>query len=175
MGFELYCDPNGATNALWHTLWQAGQPHGMTPFGMRAMMSLRLDRILSARGCQNSRPTTPLPKPVLDRFISFRQEHCRFHRPQPPRRPNGLTPPDRQAGQHSRSMPLDADVRGLRAGLARRRGSGISAPRAAIHIFAEKSIAFALVPRAAVTDDLQAEIEILGQLRPAKRLLEPLL
>jgi dimethylglycine dehydrogenase len=40
---------------------------------------------------------------------------------------------------------------------------------------AEKSIAFALVPRAAVTDDLQAEIEILGQLRPAKRLLEPLL
>jgi hypothetical protein len=26
-----------------------------------------------------------------------------------------------------------------------------------------------------VTDDLQAEIEILGQLRPAKRLLEPLL
>ena len=40
---------------------------------------------------------------------------------------------------------------------------------------AEKSIAFALVPRAEVTDDLQAEIEILGQLRPAKRLLEPLL
>jgi len=40
---------------------------------------------------------------------------------------------------------------------------------------AEKSIAFALVPRAEVTDDLQAEIEILGQLRPAKRLWEPLL
>ncbi|MDO7699129.1 MAG: hypothetical protein MUQ35_00125 [Planktomarina temperata] len=31
------------------------------------------------------------------------------------------------------------------------------------------------MPRAEVTDDLQAEIEILGQLRPAKRLLEPLL
>jgi len=40
---------------------------------------------------------------------------------------------------------------------------------------AEKSIAFALVPRSEVIDDLEAEIEILGQLRPAKRLLEPLL
>jgi hypothetical protein len=32
-----------------------------------------------------------------------------------------------------------------------------------------------LVPRAMVTDDLVVEIEILGQRRDAKRLLEPLL
>ena len=40
---------------------------------------------------------------------------------------------------------------------------------------AEKSIAFALVPRSCVNDNLAVEIEILGHRRPAKLLLEPLL
>ena len=40
---------------------------------------------------------------------------------------------------------------------------------------ADKYIAFALVPRNCVTDNLAAKIEILGQRREAKVLLEPLL
>ena len=47
LGYEIYCDPM-AQRALWETLWTAGQPHGMRPFGMRAMMSLRLDRFFGA-------------------------------------------------------------------------------------------------------------------------------
>ena len=39
----------------------------------------------------------------------------------------------------------------------------------------DKSIAFALVPRSCVTDYRAAKIEILGQRREAKILLEPLL
>ena len=39
----------------------------------------------------------------------------------------------------------------------------------------DKSIAFALVPRSCVTDLRAAKIEILGQRREAKILLEPLL
>ena len=40
---------------------------------------------------------------------------------------------------------------------------------------AEKSIAYALVPRSCVSNNLVVEIEILGQRREAKILLEPLL
>ena len=32
-GFEIYCDVM-AQQSLWNTLWTAGQPYGMTPFGM---------------------------------------------------------------------------------------------------------------------------------------------
>ena len=44
LGYEIYCDLP-SQRALWDVLWDAGQPHGMRPFGMRAMMSLRLTRV----------------------------------------------------------------------------------------------------------------------------------
>ncbi|MBZ0122483.1 MAG: FAD-dependent oxidoreductase, partial [Roseovarius sp.] len=47
LGYEIYCDPM-AQRALWSVLWQEGQRHGMRPFGMRAMMSLRLDRFFGS-------------------------------------------------------------------------------------------------------------------------------
>ena len=47
LGYEIYCDAMDQ-RSLWHVLWHAGQPHGMIPFGMRAMMSLRLDRFFGS-------------------------------------------------------------------------------------------------------------------------------
>ena len=47
LGFEIYCDAI-AQRQLWNTLWAAGEPHGMTPFGMRTMMSLRLDKFFGS-------------------------------------------------------------------------------------------------------------------------------
>ncbi|MGB1236328.1 MAG: glycine cleavage system protein T, partial [Planktomarina sp.] len=47
LGYEIYCNPMDQRN-LWSTLWTAGQPLGITPFGMRAMMSLRLDRFFGS-------------------------------------------------------------------------------------------------------------------------------
>ena len=46
-GFEIYCDSTDQ-QSLWNTLWTAGKDYGMTPFGMRAMMSLRLDRFFGS-------------------------------------------------------------------------------------------------------------------------------
>ena len=40
--------------------------------------------------------------------------------------------------------------------------------------YADNSIALALVPRALVTDDMKVEIEIMGKLRPARRITTPL-
>ena len=168
-GFELYCDPM-AQRTLWDSLWEAGKPHGMTPFGMRAMMSLRLDRFFGSWLSEFS-PDYTAAETGLDRFISFRKPVDFIGRSAA--EAERLTPPERQLVIFEVDA-LDADVVAYEPVFINGTVQGFCTSGGYSH-HAEKSIAFALVPRAAVTDDLQAEIEILGQLRPAKRLLEPLL
>ena len=168
-GFELYCDPM-AQRTLWDSLWEAGKPHGMTPFGMRAMMSLRLDRFFGSWLSEFS-PDYTAAETGLDRFISFRKPVDFIGRSAA--EAEHLTPPERQLVVFEVDA-LDADVVAYEPVFINGTVQGFCTSGGYSH-HAEKSIAFALVPRAAVTDDLQAEIEILGQLRPAKRLLEPLL
>ncbi len=69
LGYEIYCDPTQQRH-LWHTLWDAGQAFGMRPFGMRAMMSLRLDRFFGSWHREFSQDYTAA-ETGLDRFISF--------------------------------------------------------------------------------------------------------
>ncbi|MEO0402373.1 MAG: FAD-dependent oxidoreductase, partial [Pseudomonadota bacterium] len=47
LGFEIYTSPMHQRH-LWDVLSEAGKPHDMTPFGMRAMMSLRLDKFFGS-------------------------------------------------------------------------------------------------------------------------------
>ena len=168
-GFELYCDPM-AQRTLWDRLWEAGKPHGMTPFGMRAMMSLRLDRFFGSWLSEFS-PDYTAAETGLDRFISFRKPVDFIGRSAA--EAERLTPPERQMIIFEVDA-LNADVVAYEPVFINGTVQGFCTSGGYSH-HAKKSIAFALVPRAAVTDDLQAEIEILGQLRPAKRLLEPLL
>ena len=168
-GFELYCDPM-AQRTLWDSLWEAGKPHGMTPFGMRAMMSLRLDRFFGSWLSEFS-PDYTAAETGLDRFISFRKPVDFIGRSAA--EAERLTTPERQLVIFEVDA-LVADVVAYEPVFINGTVQGFCTSGGYSH-HAEKSIAFALVPRAAVTDDLQAEIEILGQLCPAKRLLEPLL
>ena len=168
-GFELYCDPM-AQRTLWDSLWEAGKPHGMTPFGMRAMMSLRLVRFFGSWLSEFS-PDYTAAETGLDRFISFRKPVDFIGRSAA--EAERLTTPERQLVIFEVDA-LVADVVAYEPVFINGTVQGFCTSGGYSH-HAEKSIAFALVPRAAVTDDLQAEIEILGQLRPAKRLLEPLL
>ena len=168
-GFELYCDPM-AQRTLWDSLWEAGKPQGMTPFGMRAMMSLRLDRFFGSWLSEFS-PDYTAAETGLDRFISFRKPVDFIGRSAA--EAERLTTPERQLVIFEVDA-LDADVVAYEPVFINGTVQGFCTSGGYSH-HAEKSIAFALVPRAAVTDDLQAEIEILGRLRPAKRLLEPLL
>ena len=168
-GFEIYCDPMGQ-RALWDTLAEAGKPHGMAPFGMRAMMSLRLDRFFGSWLSEFS-PDYTAAETGLDRFISFRKNVDFIGRSAA--EAERLTPPERQLVIFEVDAG-DADVVAYEPVFINGTVQGFCTSGGYSH-HAEKSIAFALVPRAEATDDLQAEIEILGQLRPAKRLLEPLL
>jgi 4-methylaminobutanoate oxidase (formaldehyde-forming) len=43
LGWELYC-PMEFAGALWRTLWEAGEPHGLVAGGYRAIDSLRLEK-----------------------------------------------------------------------------------------------------------------------------------
>ncbi|KAG1649441.1 Dimethylglycine dehydrogenase, mitochondrial [Nymphon striatum] len=47
LGYEIYCSPMDQRQ-LWETLWAEGHPKGLVPFGMRAMMSLRLDKFFGS-------------------------------------------------------------------------------------------------------------------------------
>jgi dimethylglycine dehydrogenase len=168
-GFEIYCDPM-AQRALWDTLWEAGQPYGITPFGMRAMMSLRLDRFFGSWLSEFS-PDYTATETGLDRFIRFSKNVDFIGRSAA--EAERLTPPERQLVVFEVEA-RDADVVAYEPVFINGTVQGFCTSGGYSH-HAEKSIAFALVPRAAVTDDLRVKIEILGQLRPARRLLEPLL
>ena len=168
-GYEIYCDPM-AQRALWDTLWKAGKPHGITPFGMRAMMSLRLDRFFGSWLSEFS-PDYTAAETGLDRFIRSDKNVDFIGRSAV--EAERLTPPERQLVIFEVEA-RDADVVAYEPVFINGTVQGFCTSGGYSH-HAEKSIAFALVPRAAVTDDLRVEIEILGQLRPARRLLEPLL
>nr|MDJ0822054.1 glycine cleavage T C-terminal barrel domain-containing protein [Paracoccaceae bacterium] len=168
LGYEIYCDPM-AQRQLWQTLWQAGQPHGMAPFGMRAMMSLRLDKFFGSWGAEYS-PDYTAAETGLDRFISFGKnvdfigrQAAEAERADPPERV--LVPFAVDA--------LDADVQAYEPVWIDGRVMGFCTSGGYAH-HSQTSVAMALIPRALAQPDLTVEIEILGQMRPAKMLTEPL-
>ena len=168
LGYEIYCDPM-AQRSLWKTLWEEGQKHGMKPFGMRAMMSLRLDRFFGSWLSEFSPDYTP-GETGMDRFISFTKNTDFIGRAAAEDEKN--KGPERQlvvfevdaedADPHAyEPIWIDGTVQGFCT------SGGYS------H-HAEKSIALALIPRALAKDGLEAEIEILGKMCPARLITEPL-
>jgi dimethylglycine dehydrogenase len=158
-----------AQRQLWETLWHAGQPHGMRPFGMRAMMSLRLDRFFGSWGREFSPDYTPA-ETGLDRFIQWSKPVDFIGKP-------GVeaereTPPARTMVMFEVEAQ-DADVNAYEPVWIDGKVQGFCTSGGYSHHMG-KSIAYALVPRAAVTQSLTAQIEILGQMHVAHRLTSPL-
>ncbi|NNJ67241.1 MAG: FAD-dependent oxidoreductase, partial [Boseongicola sp.] len=69
LGYEIYCDLT-SQRQVFDTLWTAGDAFGLRPFGMRAMMSLRLDRFFGSWQREFS-PDYTAAETGLDRFIQF--------------------------------------------------------------------------------------------------------
>jgi 4-methylaminobutanoate oxidase (formaldehyde-forming) len=57
-GWELYC-PAEYGAALWRTLWEAGEPHGLVAGGYRAIDSLRLEKGYRVWGADITPDETP--------------------------------------------------------------------------------------------------------------------
>ena len=58
LGWELYC-PMEYGAALWRTLWEAGEPHGLVAGGYRAIDSLRLEKGYRVWGADITPDDTP--------------------------------------------------------------------------------------------------------------------
>ena len=71
LGYEIYVDARHQV-ALYRALAAAGAGHGMRPFGMRAMMSLRLEKSFGA-WMREYRPDYTPAETGLDRFVDLRK------------------------------------------------------------------------------------------------------
>ncbi|MEM7562094.1 MAG: FAD-dependent oxidoreductase [Pseudomonadota bacterium] len=70
-GYEIYV-PWHQQVALYHILTEAGRDLGLRPFGMRAMMSLRLDKSFGSWMREFKPDYTPL-ETGLDRFVDYQK------------------------------------------------------------------------------------------------------
>ncbi|MEK9943226.1 MAG: FAD-dependent oxidoreductase, partial [Gammaproteobacteria bacterium] len=168
LGFEIYTDAM-SQRSLWDTLWTEGQKHGMRPFGMRAMMSLRLDKFFGSWLSEFS-PDYTAAETGMDRFIAFNKDVDFIGRK--------AAESERQAGAKRTLVVFevdatDADVVGYEPVWVDGAVKGFCTSGGYSH-YAQKSIALALIDAAVAHDSLEVQIEILGEMRAARRILEPL-
>ena len=168
LGYEIYCDQMSVRH-LWDTLTTAGKDLNLRPFGMRAMMSLRLDKWFGSWGREFSPDYTPC-ETGLDRFI-------RWNKPvdwigKTPAVAEKATGPKRKLTTFIVDAH-DADVVAWEPIWLNGSVAGFCTSGGYAH-HAGKSVAIGFLPIDAITDGLNVEIEILGVKRPAKVPLAPL-
>ncbi|MBT8170507.1 glycine cleavage system protein T [Phaeobacter gallaeciensis] len=168
LGYEIYCDPMAQRN-LWETLWAAGKPHGMVPFGMRAMMSLRLDKFFGSWMAEFS-PDYTAAETGLDRFISFKKNVDFIGR--------AAAEEERANGTDRKLVAFevdanDADVNAYEPIWLEGKVVGFCTSGGYSH-YAQKSIAQGFLPTDRIADGLEVEIEILGEMRQARVISTPL-
>ena len=168
LGYEIYCDL-ASQRALWDVLWGEGQKHGMKPFGMRAMMSLRLDKFFGSWLSEFS-PDYTCAETGLDRFISFKKEADFIGRT--------AAEAERDTGPARRLCAFeveaeDADVNAYEPVWLDGKVVGFCTSGGYSH-YARKSIAQAFVPADKAEAGLEVEIEILGKMRKATLITEVL-
>lgn len=168
LGYEIYVDA-GQQVALYAELDRAGRDLGMRPFGMRAMMSLRLEKSFGAWLREFKPDYTPL-ETGLDRFVAYDKtvdfigrEAARAER-------------DRGAARRLQTFEvdaLDADAVADEPIWLDDDIVGFVTSGGYAH-YAGKSVAIGFLPADAIRPDLQVEIEILGERRPARLLSDVL-
>uniref|UniRef100_UPI0035695D95 glycine cleavage T C-terminal barrel domain-containing protein n=1 Tax=Shimia sp. TaxID=1954381 RepID=UPI0035695D95 len=168
LGYEIFCDLP-SQRALWDVLWSAGQAHGMRPFGMRAMMSLRLDKFFGSWLSEFS-PDYTAAETGLDRFIAFAKEADFIGR--------AAAEAEREAGPARRLCAFevaasDADVNAYEPIWLDGKVVGFCTSGGYSH-HAGASIAQGFVPTESAREGLEVEIEILGQMRSARLITTPL-
>ncbi len=168
LGFEIFTDQMSVRH-LWDTLWSAGQDLGLRPFGMRAMMSLRLDKWFGSWGREFSPDYTPA-ETGLDRFIRWNKPADWIGK--------AAAMAEKAAGPKRRLVPFvveaaDADAVAWEPIWLDGEVAGFCTSGGFSH-WTATSVAQGFLPADRVQDGLACEIEILGQQRPARVRLAPL-
>ncbi len=168
LGYEIYCDPMDQ-RALWQVLWDNGQDLGLAPFGMRAMMSLRLDKFFGS-WLREFSPDYTAAETGLDRFMSFKKNAPFIGR--------AAAEAERDAGAARMLCAFevqteDADVIAYEPIWIDGTVQGFCTSGGYSH-WTGKSIALGLIPRDLAQDGLAVEIELLGRMCPATLITTPL-
>ena len=58
LGYEVWCHPKDA-HEVWDAIWEIGQPHGLTPLGLEALDTLRIEAGLIFAGSEFDDQTDP--------------------------------------------------------------------------------------------------------------------
>lgn len=168
LGYEIYVNAD-EQRTLYDILAAAGEPYGMQPFGMRAMMSLRLEKFFGS-WMREFGPDYMPAETGLDRFVSYGKPAEFIGK--------AAATAERDAGPKRRICAFevdadDADVVAYEPIFIDGDVVGFCTSGGYAHN-QEKSIALGFVPTELIRDDLEVEIEILGDKRRAKILTEML-
>jgi dimethylglycine dehydrogenase len=168
LGFEIYCDAVSQRH-LWQVLWEAGQDLGLRPFGMRAMMSLRLDKFFGSWGREFSPDYMP-GETGLDRFILWNKPADWIGKAAAAR--------EKAKGPRRRLAAFvvdaaDADVVAWEPIWLDGAVAGFCTSGGYSH-WTDQSVAMGFLPAERVQEGVGVEIEILGERRPARLVTTPL-
>ena len=172
LGYEIYVDA-GHQVALYRALAAAGAEYGMRPFGMRAMMSLRLEKSFGA-WMREYRPDYTPAETGLDRFVDLRKRDFIG-------RDAALRERDTPPGRRLCTFVVDAhdaDPWGDEPIFAGGEVAGFVTSGGYAH-YSGKSIALGFVPMDLIDGGAEPAagfaIEILGERRAARLVREPVL
>ncbi len=168
LGYEIYVDAADQLR-LYEILSQAGKDFGMKPFGMRAMMSLRLDKFFGSWGAEFCPDYTPA-ETGMDRFMAYDKAANYIGK--------AAALADRKSGATRKLCYFEvdangADVIGYEPIWLGGKVAGFCTSGGFSH-YTGKSIAYGFIPTGKIKSGLEVEIEILGEMRPAKRIIEVL-
>ena len=164
LGYEIYVDAADQLK-LYKILTHTGRAYNMKPFGMRAMMSLRLDKFFGSWGSEFCPDYTPL-ETGMDRFMAYDKPTDYLGK--------AAALAERAAGATRKLCTFevevdDADVIGYEPIWLDGKVVGFCTSGGYSH-YAKKSIAFGFVPTDQIKPNLAVDIEILGVMHPAKRI-----
>ena len=168
LGYEIYVSREQQL-ALHEAITAAGADLGLRPFGMRAMMSLRLEKSFGAWQ-REYRPDYTPAETGLDRFVSFNKPAEFIGKL--------AAAADRAAGPKRRlcTFVVDADDADVWADEPIwKDGEVIGFVTSGDYAhYCERSVALGFLPSELATEGQDVEIEILGDRRPATLISEPL-
>ena len=168
LGYEIYVGA-GEQRTLYHTLIEAGADLGLKPFGMRAMMSLRLDKFFGS-WLREYGPDYMPAETGMDRFMSYNKPADFIGK--------AAATKEKAEGPARKICAFiveadDADVVAHEPIWIDGAVKGFVTSGGYSH-HAEKSVALGFVPTELIRDGLEVEIEILGDMRKAVQVTEPL-
>ena len=168
LGYEVYCS-HMVLRHLWTVLSEAGRDLGLAPFGMRAMMSLRLDKWFGSWGREFTPDYTPA-ETGLDRFVRFNKPVDFIGK--------AAAAAEKASGPKKRLASfvvdaLDADVVAWEPIWLDGSVVGWCTSGGFSH-WTGQSVAQGFLPPERIEDGLAVEIEVLGERRPARVHLAPL-